>query len=104
MDEGMKLVIGTVSLPVFAALILWVAHKLGMSEIYDKPLGFVIALAFAMLVVTLQFFPEYSNLIVGAVTMIYTLLTTWQKFVPESLVAVFGTREQKMTLAARIAR
>lgn len=102
MNDSISLVIGGVSLPVFAALILWVAHKIGMPEIYDKPLGFVIALAFAGLVVTMQFYPEFDRAITGAVVMIYTLLTTWQKFVPETLVAVFGTKEQKATLATKL--
>ncbi len=104
MDTNLQLIIGGIGLPVFAAAILWGLHKAGMPDVYDNIATFAISLVFAVLVLTMNFFPETSKVIVGAITMLYTLLTTLQKFVPDAGVLLFGTPEQKAKVVAKLSK
>ena len=102
MPDNLNLVIGGIGLPVFAALLLWVLHKVGMSAAYDQIASFVIALVFTAAVVVLNFFPQYTPYIAGAVTFIYTLLTSLQNLVPNTVIAIAGSPEKKAVLAAKL--
>lgn len=102
--DVLQLIIGAVGLPAFAAAILWGVHKVGVPATYDQIIVYGVSVVFAVLVVTLNFFPQYQQLIVGVVTFIYTMLTTMQQLIPNTLVAVFGNAEQKAALSAKLAR
>lgn len=88
MPTELSLVIGGVALPAFAAAVLWLLHKFGMSEMWDSTVSFVVALVFAGLVVTMHFFPQYDQTIVGAVAFLYTLIMTLEQILPDTVATV----------------
>ena len=104
MNETLVLVIGSVGLPAFAALIVWAFHKAGVPAEYDQTIVFVISIAFAVAVITMNFFPDTSKLIVGVVTMLYTLLTALQKVAENTVTALFGSDEKKAELRAKFSK
>ena len=103
MSESLLLVIGGIGLPAFVVVILWAVHKAGLPAEFDQIVTFVVSLAFAGLVITLNFFPQYAQVIVGAVTFLYTMLTTLSNLLPNAVVAVFGSPEKKAQLRAKLA-
>lgn len=84
----LSLVIGGVALPVFAQVVLWALHKIGVGAMWDTPVTFIVAIIFAVIVLAMNFYPQYSAPLVGAVTFIYTVLTTLQKLLPDTATAI----------------
>lgn len=83
-----SLVIGGVSLPVFAELVLWLLHRVGVPADYDQLASFGVSAVFAVVVLAANFYPQYAQPIVGAVTFLYTLISTLQRVLPNTKVAV----------------
>jgi hypothetical protein len=86
--ENLPLVIGAVALPAAAEAVLWVLHKLNVPSDYDHVATYIVSVVFAVLVVTLKFFPQYDQVIVGTVSFLYTLIMTLQKFLPNTKRAI----------------
>lgn len=83
-----SLVIGGISLPVFAEAVLWLLHRVGVPTTYDQVAAYAISAAFAVVVITANFYPQYAAAIVGAVTFLYTLISTLQKVLPNLKTAI----------------
>ncbi len=76
-----NIVIGGIGLPALAALIIWFLHQVGVPERYDLPVKFGVAAILSILVVTMHFFPQYDQTIVGIVAFLYQALLAYKSIV-----------------------
>jgi hypothetical protein len=95
-DPNVNLVIGLIGLPAFGEAVLWVLHKVGVGLEWDNFAGWVISVAFAVVVVSLKFYPQYDQTVVAAVAFLYTLITTYRKLVGDTIYA-FSARKVTKT-------